>query len=141
MVSGVSMCMSSAHSVAIIANMNSEWSMVTFQKPISSKPSTFDALGDEEKLDGFSWYDYRYQGDAFQASPGLFATANREKVKLVEIIHAITSMYCGPEQHVSANQVLLQYERLLRWRSNLPNSILDFETTGGPVLPHIVSLL
>ena len=96
----------------------------------------------DEKLDEASWYCYRYVNDTTPPWPGLLATTNREKTKLVDIIDdATTSMYNSQGTRLTANDVLRLYSRFVAWREALPGSIGDIEFQKGQALPHVLSLL
>jgi hypothetical protein len=96
----------------------------------------------EERLDDAKWYFYRHFNDPCPAWPGLLATTNREKSKLVEIINDIAIMlYTQQGPRVSAHHVLQQYTRLVTWRIELPSVIGNIENDNSHALPHVLSLL
>ena len=96
----------------------------------------------EHELDDAKWYFYRYVNDQCPAWPGLLATTNREKAKLVEIISEIAIlMHTQQGPQVSAHHVLHQYRRLVTWRGELPSSIGNVESNNSQALPHMLSLL
>ena len=96
----------------------------------------------EEELDNADWYFYRFVNDQCPAWPGLIATTNREKSKLIRIIHDITTMMYGSQvQTIAAIDVLQLYRRLVTWRRELPGKIGDVENNSSQTLPHVISLL
>lgn len=122
-------------------NVHSEWSHILLQKPLSTAPENVERTrGCEEKIDSLTWYDYRFMQDCYLGRPGLFATSNREKAKLIHIIRDATLLYSSTK-HIGADQVLVLYGRFLRWRREFPHAIGDFRDAGRVMLPHVLSLL
>lgn len=74
--------------------------------------------------------------------PGLFATANQEKFKLVAIIgDAVTLMYTQNGPLITALQVLQLYGRFVSWRDGLSSEIASVFNGDGQAPPHVLSLL
>jgi len=96
----------------------------------------------DNKLDDAKWYFYRYMRDSCPAWPGLLATTNREKSKLIGIISDVSAMmYSEHAAPVNALAVLQQYSRLVTWRGELPETIGNIEYSSSQALPHVLSLL
>ena len=96
----------------------------------------------DDKLDEAKWFFYRYAKDQVPSWPGLVATTNREKSKLMVILQdVVTMMYAHQGPPISARNVLRLYGRLLSWRNGLPNIIGNIEKNAGQALPHVLSLL
>lgn len=97
----------------------------------------------ENEVDNLSWKSYHVPMD-FTGEPQfacLTATTNREKMKLVEIIHDMTKLLYnthGPQIH--AKDLLALYRRLLAWRANLPERIARTGRKDVQMLPHVLSL-
>jgi len=126
-----------------IRNLNVEWSQMTFHVSpnITSLPFESDDDGGDE-LDAAKWYFYRYVNDQCPAWPGLLATTNREKAKLIDIIDDVGKMMYdqhGPK--ITAQDVFQQYTRYQAWHSQLPSSIGNIEQNNSQALPHVLSLL
>jgi hypothetical protein len=97
---------------------------------------------DENVDDGRKWYFYRYFNDSCPAWPGLLATTDREKSKLMAIINdAATMMYSSHGPMLTADDVLHLYGRFVIWRKDLPSSIGNIESYNSQALPHVLSLL
>lgn len=131
--------------LVLLAHTNgySEWALATCQVPtaISYVPEGWITEIDS-KLDDAKWYFYRYINDQCPAWPGLLATTNREKSKLMRIVHDVaTMMYSQQGSPVSTEQVLQQYSRLVAWREGLPRVLGDVENNASQTLPHVLSLL
>ncbi|RDL38889.1 uncharacterized protein BP5553_03229 [Venustampulla echinocandica] len=131
--------------LALLGHTNgcSEWALATCQVPavISYVPDEWITEIDL-KLDDAKWYFYRYINDQCPAWPGLLATSNREKSKLMEIVQDVaTMMYSQQSSVVSAQQVLQQYSRFISWREDLPKVLGDVENNTSQALPHVLSLL
>jgi hypothetical protein len=126
-----------------IRSLNVEWAQVTFQVPESLGFTPSEDIDDNYgKLDDAKWYFYRYVNDQCPAWPGLLATTNREKAKLIDIIHDVsTMMYTKKGPRISAYNVLLQYSRFVTWRKELPSIIGNIENNNSQALPHVLSLL
>jgi hypothetical protein len=124
-------------------NAFSEWAQATFQVPLKINSATFEDIEDyDDKMDESPWYFYRYVNDNVPAWPGLLATTNREKSKLIDIINdATTMMYTSQAARVTANDVLHLYSRFVTWREELPSSIAHIESHKSQALPHVLSLL
>lgn len=103
----------------------------------------FEGLEDNDDiLDHAKWYFYRCVNDQCPTWPGLLATTNREKSKLVGIINdAATKMYTSQAERLTANDVLHLYQRFVNWRHELPGSIGNIESHNSQALPHVLSLL
>ncbi len=103
-------------------------------------PPETDEDNDDE-MDEANWYFYRFVNDQCPAWSGLVATTNREKTKLTDIIHDVTTiLYNKSGPPIQAGQILQQYTRYVRWRERLPSSIGDIEN-NSQALPHVLSLL
>jgi hypothetical protein len=116
---------------------------MTFQVPptIISIPPQSDE-DSNEGLDTAKWYFYRYVNDQCPAWPGLLATTNREKSKLINIIDDVgTMMYAQYAPKVTVQDVLQMYARYQAWHSQLPGSIGNIENNSSQALPHVLSLL
>ncbi|TVY44768.1 Nitrogen assimilation transcription factor [Lachnellula subtilissima] len=126
-----------------VQNLNVEWAQITFQVPVIVNYTASDTIEeDDSKLDEARWYFYRYVNDQCPAWPGLLATTNREKSKLIGIIRDMaTMMYSQPDSKISARQILQQYSRFVAWQDDLPTSIGDIENNNSQALPHVLSLL
>lgn len=102
-----------------------------------------DADESDALLDNAKWYLYRQPNDKYPSAwPGLLATTNREKTKLMKIVHDIvTIMYAfhGPQR--AALDILQLYARLVAWREELPQELKAVEGSKSHPLPHILSLL
>ena len=125
------------------ANGPSEWAQITHQVPphVSYVPLDITEEGNS-KQDKSTWSLYRYFSDQCPAWPSLLATTNREKAKLLIIIHDVSTMlYSGGAEQLSANQVLQQYRRFTTWRKSLPSVIGDLDNNHSQALPHVLSLL
>ncbi|KAG0649396.1 Nitrogen assimilation transcription factor nirA [Hyphodiscus hymeniophilus] len=124
-------------------NVLSEWAQATFQVPPIITSAPFEDMEDyDDELDQAPWYYYRYVNDTCPAWPGLLATTNREKLKLVNIINdATTLMYASHGARLSANDILRLYGRFVTWREELPDSIGNIEVQKSQALPHVLSLL
>ena len=93
-------------------------------------------------MDEARWYFYRDVDDQCPAWPGLLATTNKEKNKLIVIIREMTSVLYGPRsQFIEAHQILTQYSKLANWRDDLPDSLRDLEGNINQALPHVLFLL
>ncbi|TVY91214.1 Nitrogen assimilation transcription factor [Lachnellula willkommii] len=126
-----------------VQNLNVEWAQITFQVPVTVDYTAFDTIEeDESKLDEARWYFYRYVSDQCPAWPGLLATTNREKSKLIRIIQDVsTMMYSQQAPKLSPRQILQQYSRFVAWQDDLPSIIGDLENNNSQALPHVLSLL
>lgn len=97
----------------------------------------------EEEVDELCWKQYRSPLD-FSGEPTfscLTATTNREKSKLIEIIHDATILlYDKTGSRIYAEDVLAIYRRLLVWRENLPEKIANTGKKDVQMLPHVLSL-
>lgn len=72
------------------ANRLNKWAQITFQTPPMVHPTQPGLIEEDgEEVDDLDWHFYRYVNDQCLAFPGLLATTNREKSKLVEIINDI----------------------------------------------------
>jgi hypothetical protein len=93
-------------------------------------------------LDNANWYSYRYLNDQCPAWPGLLASTNRERSKLITIIQDVSTLLYGSGGVPLSAKVILQcYNRFVIWRAELPNSIGNVEHGGSKALPHVLSLL
>lgn len=123
--------------------LNIEWSQMTFQMPPSFTQISLETSKEkDEELDNAKWYFYRYVNDQCPAWSGLMASTNREKIKLIDIINDVTTMFyntSGPP--IQADHILQHYTRYLHWREGLPSSIGDIENNNSQALPHVLSLL
>jgi hypothetical protein len=73
--------------------------------------------------------------------PGIVATTNREKSKLLDIVNDVTTMfYSNTGSSIQAHHILQYYARYINWREELPRSIGDIEN-NNETLPHVLSLL
>lgn len=112
--------------------------------PQSIAAAHFEGLEDTDDSvdDARNWYFYRYVEDSPPAWPGLLATTDREKSKLVAIINdAATMMYDPQGARLTADDVLHLYGRFVTWRKQLPSSIGNIESYNSQALPHVLSLL
>jgi hypothetical protein len=132
-----------SHSRCIQTNRPSEWAQMTFQVPAKVDYATLDAAEENDlKLDDARWYYYRFVNDQCPAWPGLLATTNREKAKLIAIIQDVATMlYSQQGPRLSAHHVLQQYGRFVAWEEHLPKVIGDIENNNSQALPHVLSLL
>ncbi|RDW58156.1 hypothetical protein BP6252_13567 [Coleophoma cylindrospora] len=133
-------------SFSIPTNRPSEWSQMTFQAPAGynlAQQCTNDVEDGDAQLDKAKWYLYRHPGDRYPSAwPGLLATTNREKTKLMKIVHEIvTVMYARQGPQSAAVDILQLYARLLRWREALPEELQETVGSKSNPLPHILSLL
>jgi hypothetical protein len=121
----------------------SEWSQVTFQLPTTLGPRFIgDIEGDDYGSDDAQWFFYRYINDSCPAWPGLLATTNREKTKLIEIIgDASMMLYSSSAETIQARHILEQYGRYIAWRNALPEILGNLENNRSQPLPHVLSLL
>lgn len=121
----------------------SEWAQMTFRVPTNvGLAASTDLEEADGQLDDAKWYFYRYLNDQCPAWPGLLATTNREKSKLVLIIEEIlTTMYSSQGQQRAALEILQLYSRLVAWREALPSMIGNVENNTSQALPHVLSLL
>ena len=126
----------------MLTNGLSEWSQMTFHVPSKAifEPTEFTEEI-EESLDEAKWYFYRYPNVQCSSWPGLLATSNREKSKLLEIIHCNSTMYNQEGPRLSAQDVLRQYGKLMTWRNELPDVLGNIESNTSQALPHVLSLL
>ncbi|KAF4628811.1 hypothetical protein G7Y89_g9344 [Cudoniella acicularis] len=125
-----------------IRNLNVEWAQVTFQVPPVVQYTSFDEVGENEsKLDEARWYFYRYVNDQCPAWPGLLATTNREKSKLIRIVQDVaTMMYNQQGPQLSAHDVLQQYSRILYSNAviQLLRPLLDFEGFPTALVEEVI---
>jgi len=92
--------------------------------------------------DDARWYFYRQATGECPAWPGLLATTNRQKSKLIDIINDVTTMmYTQNGLPITASQVLKSYTKLVTWRKELPNLVANIDDETRPPLPHVLSLL
>ena len=93
-------------------------------------------------MDARPWHLYRYANEAEDISvPGLYATTNREKSKLIDIIGvASTMLYDLNTGSVKANHVLDVYNRFVKWRAELRDNLKDLGDRQTPARPHVLSL-
>jgi hypothetical protein len=113
---------------------------MTFQVPPHIDLVPLDPIqGFDDDLDETQWQLYRDVNDPHPALPGLLATTNREKSKLVEIITATATMYTQHGPRLNAQQVLQMYKRFVSWRDELPSGIADVGS-NSQALPHVLSL-
>lgn len=136
----------SSQPLCIATNRLSEWAQITFQAPAGSvfaPKHTHDIEDSEAQLDNAKWYLYRHPNDKYPSAwPGLSATTNREKTKLLSIVHDIvTMMYARQGPQRAALDVLQLYARLLGWREELPENFREIEGDKWHPLPHVLSLL
>lgn len=72
----------------------------------------------------------------------LFAIANREKSKLIEIIgDAVTLMYTQHGPQITALQVLQLYNRFISWHDGLSSTIANVAGEHGQAPHYVLSLL
>lgn len=116
---------------------------MTFQIPNLPHPLPFEPIDDGDKrLDDPPWYFYRDPSDECPEWPGLLATTNREKAKLIEIINEVVSMHYSPyKTHIQARDVCQAYSKLVSWWEALPAVIGNVEDNSAQALPHVLSLL
>lgn len=70
------------------------------------------------------------------------ATTNVERSKLVTIIEgAVAMMYSQHGPHVTAQQVLQQYDKFVEWRHELSQRLRGIASNDSQALPHVLSLL
>jgi hypothetical protein len=126
-----------------LTNSRSEWAQITFQVPPGFNHGLYKIIEESDtKLDDAKWYFYRYMRDSCPAWPGLMATTNREKSKLIGIISDVSMMmYSENAAPITAIAVLQQYNRLVAWRGELPETIGNIEYNSSQALPHVLSLL
>lgn len=136
-------CVFSSTSRPADINAFSEWAQATFQVPPTVISAAFEDNEDyDDKLDEEPWWCYRYVNDTTPPWPGILATTNREKSKLIDIINDTTSMmYTSQGTKLTANDVLRLYSRFVMWREELPSSIGKIESHSSQALPHVLSLL
>ncbi|RFU26362.1 hypothetical protein B7463_g9968, partial [Scytalidium lignicola] len=123
-----------------IRSLTVEWAQMTFQDPGSINFSPLEFVGEVDKmLDKASWHFYRYINDNCPSWPGFLATTNREKSKLVIIIHDVLKLMYNEQgiSQITAQQVLELYRRLTSWHKQLPEAIANIEFN---TLPHALSL-
>jgi hypothetical protein len=116
---------------------------MTFQVPAQVDYAAFDAVEENDlTLDDARWYFYRFVSDQCPAWPGLLATTNREKAKLIRIIQDVATMlYSQQGPRLSAHNVLQQYSRFVTWKEDLPDVLGEIESNNSQALPHVLSLL
>ncbi|KAI1007995.1 hypothetical protein K3495_g235 [Podosphaera aphanis] len=127
-----------------IRNLNVEWAHVTFQVPPIVSSAPYGDCEDDDDLDQVKWYFYQNSSGPCYARPSLLATTNREKAKLIAIIHDVTTMmYRNDGKKISMRQLTHQYDRFVIWWNELPSSMRNFEDkdTENQILPHVLSLL
>jgi len=126
-----------------VRNLNVEWSQMTSQVPPAITSIPFDDEDDsDDELDAAKWYFYRYVNDQCPAWPGLIATTNREKSKLIAIMDDVGKMmYTQHGPKITPQNVLHQYSRYQDWHNELPGSIGNIEKNTTQALPHVLSLL
>jgi hypothetical protein len=96
----------------------------------------------DEKLDSAVWHIYPGGSDPPFGRPGLLATTNVERSKLVTIIEgAVAMMYSQHGPRVTAQQVLQQYDKFVAWRHELSHRLAGLAGNDGQALPHVLSLL
>ncbi|KFY04044.1 hypothetical protein V490_00014 [Pseudogymnoascus sp. VKM F-3557] len=122
--------------------LNVEWAQVTFQFPsVLGFRAVEDTHDEEAYLDDSPWHFYRYEDDQCPLWPGLLATTSREKMKLIDIIKDVSVIIYSPlSNFITARHVLEQYGRFIAWRTALPPTLGNAETSIQ-ALPHILSLL
>lgn len=97
----------------------------------------------EGEVDNLMWAPYRFSTDSIggPTSPCLTATTNREKMKLVDIIHDTTILLSNTIGHqISAEALWVIYRRLLTWHEDLPGNIASIDGEEIEMLPHVLSL-
>jgi hypothetical protein len=120
-----------------------EWAQMTCQIPVPVEGNGFDKDDPSDaKLDARAWYLYRSSHEEkLSGLPGLIATTNREKSKLIDIIGETTAMlYTLDTTCVNARHVLSLYGRFTKWRNELPDVLKNLGSRKTPALPHILSL-
>jgi hypothetical protein len=121
----------------------SEWAQVTCQIPVLVESEGFDrADGSDAAINARPWYLYRHANEVkIQEIPSLYATTNREKSKLIDIIGEATAMlYTLDTACLKANHILGFYSRFVRWRNELPDVLKDLGSRKQPALPYVLSL-
>lgn len=116
---------------------------MTFQVPPIVLSADYVGIEkDDDSIDELGWYCYRFKEDKhLDGRPGLLATTNREKAKLLSIVQeTATMLYSRRPPHISAHRIMQQYKKYSRWREELPAVIGD-TSIRSEVLPHILSLL
>lgn len=127
----------------------SEWAQMTFSvapaliPELQSTRLTKDIDLWEAEIDNHIWKPYQIPTDFIGGPtfPCLTATTEREKSKLIDIIHDATMLLhntTGPR--IFAEDLWTMYRRLLTWHEELPKEI---GITGGKevqILPHVLSL-
>lgn len=122
----------------------SEWSLLTFRAPPSIEMSSaHDNIADDERVDLSRWHIYSTPSGAVSSWPSLQATTTRQKAALVSIIKDIVhTLYAEHQPAISATSVLRLYQRLVIWREDLADIIVNVEANNnGHNLPHVLSLL
>ncbi|KAI9651387.1 hypothetical protein NHQ30_001429 [Ciborinia camelliae] len=132
-----------------INSLNVEWAQITFKVAPAFipelQPTQFadEIKSWEDEVDQLSWKVYRVPDD-FTGEPTwrcLTATTNREKSKLIDIIHDATILlYDTNNSPIYAGDMLTIYRRLLTWRENLPEKIASTGRKDLQMLPHVLSL-
>ncbi|ESZ91807.1 hypothetical protein SBOR_7802 [Sclerotinia borealis F-4128] len=132
-----------------VNSLNVEWAQMTFKMApalISElQPIQFaeEINRWEDEVDKLRWKVYRVPVD-FEGEPTLAcltATTNREKSKLIVIIHDATILlYNTSDSWIYAEDMLAMYRRLLAWHENLPKKIARTGRKDAQMLPHVLSL-
>ncbi|QSZ31836.1 hypothetical protein DSL72_001405 [Monilinia vaccinii-corymbosi] len=132
-----------------INSLNVEWAQMTFKMAPDFipelQPTQFaeEITRWEDEVDKLRWKSYRFPVDLTgePTFPCLMATTNREKSKLIEIVHdATTLLYNKTDSRIYAEDMLAIYRRLLVWRENLPEKIASTGRKDVQMLPHVLSL-
>ena len=125
------------------SNVHSEWAQAAFHVPSPIVLDPVEEIEDSDvDLDEARWYLYRNVDDECPAWPGLLATTNRQRSKLIGIMNDVTTMmYTQNNLPITAHQVLKSYTKLVTWRKELPKSVGICANESRPPLPHVLSLL
>lgn len=122
----------------------SELAQVTFRVPHDINiPYVRESTADEERRDMTRWHMYTTPSGLISSWPSLQATTTKQKSKLIAIIYEINStVHSDRMSPIPASAILGFYRRLLSWREEFSEVLVDVEAdNNGYGLPHIVSLL
>lgn len=127
-------------------NESSAWSGLTYEKPcapISPDANPFATIAVDQ--DQGRWGMYRQPGESnleneYQNTDDRksFAVLTaREHAKLFRIVHECILIYSGVRGKVSADSLLVVFERYFAWKDGLPPELQSVESQP---LPHILFL-
>lgn len=124
------------------SNEDSDWAQFTFQVPtLFQVPASLDLPNFSISQDTESWRLYRHLGDKSQPEQHSFTTCvSAAHAKLLRIIHdTLALFYHGHEASASARDLMVQYERYVVWKDNLPDEIAMADETTRQV-PHVIAI-